>query len=108
MSQVDDSSMYTGIDQIPDLTNPEGRDEETKQLLEAQANLLKELTPNLEAIIDMIEGEIAEVMSIKRFTTCTLTPETDIRSELQASALYEKYLQQLKTKFALALGETRK
>ena len=105
---MDDSALYTGVDQAPDLTNPEGRDEATKQLLLDQQNLLKEHTPNLEAINEMIDVEIAEVMSIKRFTTSSYTPEVDIRSELQASALYEKYLQQLKTKFALILREARK
>lgn len=105
---MNDSAMYTGIDQAPDFTNPDGRDEATKQLIEKQDHQIKELTPQLEGIIELIDAEIAEVMSIKRFTTCTSTPEVDVRSELQASALYEKYLQQLKTKFSLALQEIRK
>ena len=47
-------------------------------------------------------------MSIDRFTSATAQREADIRAELQASALYKKYLDTLKTKFVLALNEAKR
>jgi hypothetical protein len=104
---MDDSAIYTGVDgdgifgnQIPE--------ESTKQLVDEQKRQIAELTPKLQNIIDMLDGEIKTVMSIDRFTTATTQSESDIRAELQASALYKAYLENLKTKFTLALRETRK
>lgn len=104
---MDDSSLYTGVDGAGMFGNEE-LEASTKQALDDQKHLLAELTPKLQAIVDMIDNEIKLVMSIDRFTTATTQAEADIRAELQAAALYKTYLDNLKTKFALALGETKK
>lgn len=106
---MDDSALYTGVDGIDEgQFGNEVVDADTKELLNEQKRVLAELTPQLESIIDMIDSEIKEVMSIDRFTSAAAMKSEDLRSEVQASALYKKYLDELKTKFNLALKETRK
>jgi DNA-binding MarR family transcriptional regulator len=106
---MDDSALYTGLDEIPKGTfGNEVKDEQTQQLLDDERKKIKELTPKLQELIDSIDSEIKLVMGIDRFATATTQPESDIRAELQAAALYKQYLEQLKTKFRLALNETRK
>jgi hypothetical protein len=106
---LNDSALYTGVDGVKDgVFGNEELEETTKLKLEEQKRQIAELTPKLQDIIDMLDHEIKLVMSIDRFTTATTKPESDIRSEIQASALYKVYLDNLKTKFALALNEVTK
>lgn len=107
---VDDSQTYTGIDNDPNEGSfgNEIKDEEVEKKIQEQERLLKELTPKLQELLDIIDAEIKQVMSIDRFLTASKDPEVDIRSELQAAALYKQYLGQLKTNFTLKLNETKK
>lgn len=105
---MDDSVMYTGIDEPKGLFGNENENEETKRLIDDQKKQLQDLTPKLEGLIDMIDAEIKSVMSVDRFLTAAKDSEDNIRAELQASALYKAYLDNLKTKFILALNETKK
>lgn len=106
---IDDSVMHTGVEGVEfGQFGNEIVDDQTKELLNEQKRILAELTPQLESIITLIDSEIKEVMSIDRFTSAAAMKSEDLRSEVQASALYKKYLDELKTKFNLALKETRK
>jgi len=107
---MNDSVMYSGVDGVPDggMFGNETIDKETQQKLQDQDRQLKELTPKLQELLAVIDAEIASVFSIRRFTSATTQPEKDIRAELQAAALYEQYLNVLKTKFILAMNETKK
>lgn len=104
---MDDSSLYTGVDGEGIFGN-EKLDEETKDKLDAQVAMIRELTPKLQQIVDMLESEKKSVMSINRFVNAVVQPEKDIRAEIQASALYNSYLDGLITKFKLLLNETKK
>lgn len=107
MSQ-DDSAMYTGVDGTNDgVFGNEKLEETTKAKLDEQKRQIAELTPKLQDILDMLDGEIQSVMSIDRFITATTQSESSITAELQAAALYKQYLGNLKTKFMLALNETK-
>ena len=109
MAAADDSMMYTGVDNIEDGQFGNVKvDDQTKQLLIDEKKKRAELTPKLEALITEIDSEIKQVESIDRFFAATSQPESDIRAELQAAALYKKYLQGLKTKFTLALAEAKR
>lgn len=101
---MNDASLYTGND---GQFGNEKINEVTEQKLLDQDRQIKELSPQLESIVKMIDAEIASVMSIDRFITATNNTEDNVRAELQASALYKGYLDQLKTKFALALNEVQ-
>lgn len=107
---MDDSSLYTGVDGEPiqGVFGNEVENEEVKELKDKQTKLMAELTPKLQGLIDMIDSEIKLVMSIDRFTTATSAPESDIRAELQAAALYKQYLDGLKNRFTLQLREVKK
>jgi hypothetical protein len=105
---MNDSPLYTGVDGVDDgVFGNEAKDEVTEKKIQDQDRLIKELTPKLQELLDIIDGEVASVMSIDRFMTATTQSEADIRSELQAAALYKNYLGNLKTKFTLALNETK-
>ena len=112
MSALDDSVNYTGVDiepaEQPGIFGNEVVDEEVKAKIQDQEHLISTITPKLQGLLDIIDAEIELVNSIKRFKTAAATPEADIRSELQAAALYEEYLQGLKTKFTLDLQESKK
>jgi len=107
---VNDSALYTGLDGEPakGVFGNETVDEAVAEKIREQETQIKELTPQLEGIIAMLDAEIQSVMSIDRFTTAAAQKKEDLRAELQASALYKHYLDTLKTKFALALNETKK
>lgn len=106
---MDDSAMYTGVDNIEDgQFGNETVDKETQRKLEEERRKVQEITPKIELLLESIDAEIAEVMSIDRFASATSQPEADIRAELQASALYKKYLTGLKTKLTLALAEAKR
>lgn len=106
---IDDSAMFTGNDG-PDQGQfgNEGHDETTKELLDEERRKIAELTPQLESIIEMLDSELKQVMSIDRFTSAAAMKSEDLRAEVQASALYKQYLDGLKTKFTLMLQETKK
>jgi len=103
---MDDSAMYTGVDGEGVFGN-EVLDDVTNAKIDEQKRQLAELTPKLRDIVMMLDREIDSVMSVDRFITATTQPEKDIRAELQAAALYKMYLNTLKTKFSLALKETK-
>jgi len=104
----DDSVLYTGVDQEPGLFENEIKDEGVKQKIQDQERLIKELTPKLQELLNIIDAEIRSVTSIDRFLTATTQSNENIRAELQAAALYKSYLDNLKTKFTLALNEAKK
>jgi uncharacterized protein YjcR len=106
---MDDSAMYTGVDQEPSgMFDNEPKDDATVQLIQEQERLVKELTPKLQDLLEIIDNEIASVMSIDRFVTAATQSKEMIQAELQAAALYKGYLDTLKTKFVLALNEVKK
>ena len=109
MSDLDDSVLHSGVDNEPKgMFDNEIKDEEVEKKIQDQNNLLKELTPKLEGIISMIDAEIRVLDSVDSFENATEMPVEDIRSELKFRATTKKYLNTLKIKFALALGETKK
>ena len=101
-----DDSLYTGVDKVEGIFGNEAIEASTKEVLDEQKKQLQELTPKLRDIVEMLDKEIALVMSVDRFVGATTTPIEDIRAELQASALYKGYLVNLKTKFKEALRES--
>jgi hypothetical protein len=105
---MDDSAMYTGVDGEGMFGNEE-LEATTKAALEDQKHLLSELTPKLQEIVDMLDGEKALVMDfIAGYVDSTTDSEDLFRAELKAAGLYRKYIDGLKTKFVLALKETTK
>jgi septal ring factor EnvC (AmiA/AmiB activator) len=106
---MNDGAMYTGVDAEPTgIFENEIRDEKVKEKIKEQERLVKELTPKLQDLIAMIDLEIASVNDIDQYINATDSTEDNIRAELRAAALYKKKLENLKTKFALALGEVTK
>lgn len=107
---MNDGALYTGVDEDPTkgIFENEQVDTATKEMLDEERKKRAEITPVLEDLLKQIDTEIGTVNSIKRFKAAASQPEADIRSELQAAALYEDYLTRLKTKFTLALAETKK
>lgn len=105
---MDDSSMYTGVDGEGMFGNEEV-EASTKKALQDQKNQLAELTPKLQAIVDMIDSERTVVMEfIAGYVDSTKDNDNLFRAELKAAGRYRVYLDNLKTKFALALRETKK
>lgn len=107
MPNLDDSVLYSGVDQPGQFGN-EIKDEEVAELVRSQDQLLKELTPRLQDLLRGIDEEINSVMSIDRFVNAANQPEANIRAELQAAALYRGYLGMLKARFTAILDETKK
>lgn len=107
---MDDSALYTGVDGVQDGTfGNEAIEESTKKLLDDQKHQLAELTPKLQGIIDMIDNEKAmTIQFITDYVDSTKDSDQIMRAELMAASRYRKYLDELKTKFSLALKETRK
>lgn len=105
---MNDADLYSGIDAEPGQFGNEIKDEAVAQKILDQERQIKELTPKIEDLLAIIDAEIASVMSIDRFITSANSSEDNIRSELQAAALYKNYLTTLKTKFILALQEARR
>lgn len=106
---MDDSSLYTGVDGDPTggVFGNETKDEAVEAKIQDQDRLIKELTPKIQELLDIVDAEITSVMSIDRFITATTQSESVIQAELQAAALYKSYLGNLKTKFVLALNEAK-
>lgn len=106
---MDDSAMYTGVDGIQDgVFGNQKLEETTQRKIDEQKRLVAELTPKLQDIVDMIDAERAVAI---QFVTDYVDNNSDaddiLRGELKAAARYRKYLDELKTKFVLALNETK-
>lgn len=105
---MNDSALYTGIDGEPDgVFGNEVVEKETKQLLLEKDHQLKELTPKLQEIISMIEGERQIAIDFIAEAVDAMKKNEDLLPELKAAARYRKYLDTLKTKFVLVLRETK-
>lgn len=106
---MDDSALYTGVDGETDgVFGNEVQDDKVKQVVQDQKRLLKELTPQLQDIIDMIEGERQLALDfISKYVDATKDEDSLFRAELKAAGRYRTYLETLKTKFELALNETK-
>ncbi len=106
----DDSAMYTGVDGVNDgVFGNERLEESTKELLDEQKRQLTELTPKLQDIVTMLEAEKDMILDyISGYVDTTKDGDDLFRAELKAAGMYRKYLDTLKTKFALALNEAKK
>lgn len=101
--------MVTGVDSEPNgQFDNDVKDKDLEEKIQAERLQISELTPKLQAIVEMIDIEIKAATDISSFLEATIQPEVDVRSELKAKANYKKYLEMLKTKFALALEETKR
>ena len=102
-----DSETYTGIDEPPaGQFDNEKIDKATKQKLEDEKRKLAEVTQD---IVDMIEREREVQLSfIADYVDNTKDDDDNFRAELKAAGRYRKYLEVLKSKFALELRETRR
>jgi hypothetical protein len=101
---ISDSDLYTGVDGV---FGNETKNEEVEEQKREQKDMIAKLLPKLEDLLALIDAEITQATSIDRFLVATDKPEVDIRAELQATALYKKYLEGLKTKFVLAMREAK-
>ena len=105
---IDDSALYTGVDGIQDgMFGNEKLDESTQAKLDEQKRQLAELTPKLQDIVDMIDREKAIVITYITDMVDSNNTNVDVTAELKAAGRYRKYLDELKTKFKLALQETK-
>ena len=105
---MDDSAMYTGVDGEGAFGN-EKPNEATKAILDDQRRMMTELTPKLKDIIAMLDAEKSTILDfISGYVDSTKDNDDLFRAELKAAGMYRKYLEGLKTKFALALRETEK
>jgi len=102
---MDDSSLYTGVDGEGTFGN-EKPNESTKAILDEQKRMMTELTPKLQDILTMLEAEKDMILDfISGYVDSTKDNDDLFRAELKAAGMYRKYLDNLKTKFALALRE---
>lgn len=105
---IDDSALYTGVDGVQDgVFGNEKLDESTQAKLDEQKRQLAELTPKLQDIVDMIDREKAIVIDFIVNVVDSGSKDIDVTNELKAAGRYRKYLDELKTKFKLALQETK-
>lgn len=106
---VDDSAMYTGVDGETDgIFGNEKPNEEVERKIQEQQQLVSELTPKLQALLDAVESERKLALEfIAGYVDDTKDDDSLMRGELKAAARYRKYLDGLKTKFTLALQEVR-
>lgn len=108
MSTLDDSPLYSGVDNSGVFGN-EVLDESTKEIIDEQKRQLAELTPKLRDIVTMLDAERDMVLDfISGYVDATNDDDELFRAELKAAGRYRKYLDTLKTKFALALEESKK
>lgn len=105
---MDESSLYTGVDQEPGMFQNEIKEEEVERKVKDQERLLKELTPQIQEILDMLDNEIKTAESVRVFYDAASKPEENIKAEIQAIARYVALVEMLKTKFTLTLNEARK
>ena len=102
--------MYTGVDgEVDGVFGNEKIEPTTKRKLDDQKRIIQELTPKLQSIIDMIDTERQVVLDfVINYVDNTDNTEEDVKAELKAAGRYRRYLDELKTKFTLALNETRR
>lgn len=108
---MNDSPLYTGIDGEPNdgMFGNEAVDKETEKLLNEQKQLMAEITPKLQSLIDSIDEERKIAIDfITSYVDNSSDDDNILRGELKAAARYRKYLDSLKTKFVLALNETKR
>lgn len=107
---MDDSALYTGVDGVDDgVFGNEVVEESTKRLLDEQKKQIAELTPKLQDIITMLDAERDMVLDfISGYVDSTSDGDDLFRAELKAAGRYRVYLDNLKTKFGLALNEVKK
>lgn len=106
---MDDSALYTGVDGEPQgVFGNEVIDGKTKELMLEQRQLVAELTPKLQKLIDTVDAERAvAIQFISDYVDNSADSDEVLRGELKAAARYRKYLDELKTKFALDLNEAK-
>jgi hypothetical protein len=102
--------MYTGVDGIEDgVFGNEVVEESTKKLMDKQKHQIAELTPKLRDIVAMIDTEKAlAIQFVSDYIDNNKDSDDIMRGELKAAKRYREYLDTLKTKFALALGESKR
>jgi hypothetical protein len=104
---TNDAPLYTGVDGTGMFGNEE-KDEVTQRKLDEQKKQIAELTPKLQDIIDMIDNERAITLQyIADYVDATKDTEDTVKAELKAAGRYRSYLDELKTKFGLALQEVK-
>ena len=110
MNQVSDGSTYTGVDGPQDgIFGNETIDKNTKQIIDEQKRQIAELTPKIQDILNMLEAERKTTLEfIADYVDATNDNEETIKAELKAAGRYRKYIDELKTKFALILNETKR
>lgn len=109
----DDSALYTGVDNSPvedtGIFGNEAMDESTKQQIAEQEHKLKELTPQLESILEMLNAEKKTAVDfVTGLVDDASLEESKAIVEIKAAARYRRYLDELITKFTLQLNETKK
>ena len=107
---MDDSALYTGVDGEPNgVFGNEEVDKDTEKLLQEQKQLVSELTPKLQKLIDMIDSERETVITfITDYVDNCQDTDVVLRGKIIGAAEYRRYLDVLKTKFTLALNETHR
>lgn len=106
---MSDDALYTGVDGEHDgVFGNEKLEEKTKRKIDEQRKQIAELTPKLQDIVNMLDSEIKGADSIRMFVNAAESDESSVRAEIQAAARYIAYIEGLKTKFVLALNETKK
>lgn len=107
---MDDSELYTGVDEAPTgVFGNEAKDKETQRVLDEQKAKIRELTPKLQSILDMLDTEMKTTLDfIASYVDNTKDNDENFKAELKAAGRYRKYLVDLKTKFELAIRETKK
>lgn len=106
---MNDSALYTGVDGTNEgIFGNEKVDETVQRKLDEQKKQIQELTPKLQDIVDMIDRERQTILEfIAGYVDTTKDFDDQYRAELKAAGMYRKYLDELKTKFVLALKETK-
>lgn len=108
MRAQDDSVIYTGVDAPAGMFDNEQVAHEVDEAVKEKERLLRELTPQLEDIIAMLDNEKATAMDFfVGYVDNFKEDDVLLRAELMATARYRKYLDDLKTKFADALNQTK-
>lgn len=110
MSTYDDSVMYTGVDNAPNgMFGNESKPENIEQLLQEEQRKVKEIAPQLEQILSMIDEEKKTIIDyITGYVDNSKESDDLYRAELKAAAMYRKYLDGLKTKYTLILNESKR
>ncbi len=104
---TDDSALYTGVDAVGMFDNEQVA-QEVNEAVKEKDRLLKELTPKLQDIVDMLDREKQTTLDfIAGYVDDSKDNDELYRAELKAAGRYRKYLDDLKTKFGLALNGSK-